>query len=366
MQKCWSLFRFSTPGISLGKDTFISSVFLGTKSKSHWKVFDKTQAIWKIFRQKITCAKNVMESITNEVLNVLIIYGAHNQGGNAYGGIYHRGTNFTPRRQDGVGNFSPCARSFEHTSYKCYEGNRVEAENDEDDKAILTSYSFSPSILEYILDYRRRKGVGFNTWSELKGALSDKFGVGQFERLEWTRNVHFSQGIVKEESIKLSLLEKASMINELLQARIEISKSVELHVEGEMSKEYFGVFMSDMSFEEQESIEIERKDRVEEKERLLEKSKMSEENKRIQKKSWISVVLDPSCYGFGNLDDTSLVELNIVGFVFEFDRNSLQHVFTIISIRGRRNTMEFEGQGESVGGKLILCYGDLTMRYDDT
>ncbi|KAI5680891.1 hypothetical protein M9H77_02118 [Catharanthus roseus] len=74
-----------------------------------------------------------------------------------------------------------------------------------------------------------------------------------------------------------------------------------------------------------------------------------------------SIVLDPSCYGFGNLDDTSLVELNIVGFVLEFDWNSLQHVCPITSTRGRRHTMEFEGQGESVGGKLILCYGDLTI-----
>ncbi|KAI5676853.1 hypothetical protein M9H77_07803 [Catharanthus roseus] len=35
-----------------------------------------------------------------------------------------------------------------------------------------------------------------------------------------------------------------------------------------------------------------------------------------------SVMFDPSCYAFGNLDDTSLVELNIVGFALEFDRNS--------------------------------------------
>ncbi|KAI5650233.1 hypothetical protein M9H77_36238 [Catharanthus roseus] len=77
-----------------------------------------------------------------------------------------------------------------------------------------------------------------------------------------------------------------------------------------------------------------------------------------------SVVLDPSCYGFGNLDDTSLVELNIFGFVFEFDQNSLEHVCTITSTRGRRHTMEFEGQDETIGGKLILCFGDLTMILD--
>ncbi|KAI5663060.1 hypothetical protein M9H77_22383 [Catharanthus roseus] len=38
-----------------------------------------------------------------------------------------------------------------------------------------------------------------------------------------------------------------------------------------------------------------------------------------------SVMFDPSCYGFGNLDDTSLVKLNIVGIALGFDRKSLQH-----------------------------------------
>ncbi|KAI5681756.1 hypothetical protein M9H77_02984 [Catharanthus roseus] len=129
-------------------------------------------------------------------------YGAHNQGRNVYGGINHSGTNFTSRRQDGV---------------------------DEDDKAILASCSFSPSILEYIFAYRR-KGVGFNTWSELKG-------------------------IENEESMKPSLLEKSSIANELLQARIEIDESVEMHVEGEMFKEDFGDSMNNMSFEEENDLE---------------------------------------------------------------------------------------------------------------
>ncbi|KAI5667683.1 hypothetical protein M9H77_17536 [Catharanthus roseus] len=62
-------------------------------------------------------------------------------------------------------------------------------------------------------------------------------------------------------------------------------------------------------------------------------------------------------------NDTSLVEINIVGFALEFDRNSLQHVCSITSTRGRRYTMEFEGQGKNVGGKLILCYGDLIMSF---
>ncbi|KAI5653957.1 hypothetical protein M9H77_31144 [Catharanthus roseus] len=82
-----------------------------------------------------------------EVLNVLIMYGwksnlegyvryhegcsynAHNQGGNAYDRDNYSGTNFTPRGKDSISNFSPCARSFEHTSYKFYEGNIFEVEN---------------------------------------------------------------------------------------------------------------------------------------------------------------------------------------------------------------------------------------------
>ncbi|KAI5663965.1 hypothetical protein M9H77_23288 [Catharanthus roseus] len=74
-------------------------------------------------------------------------------------------------------------------------------------------------------------------------------------------------------------------------------------------------------------------------------------------------MFSPSCYGFGNLDDTSLVEPNIAGFEHEFDRNSLQHVRIITLTRGRRHTMEFEDQGENVARKLILCYGDLTMSF---
>ncbi|KAI5662471.1 hypothetical protein M9H77_21794 [Catharanthus roseus] len=74
-----------------------------------------------------------------------------------------------------------------------------------------------------------------------------------------------------------------------------------------------------------------------------------------------SVMFDPSCYVFDNLDDTSFVKLNIIGFALEFDRNSLQHICTITSMRGRRHTMEFEGEGENVRGTIILCYGDLTM-----
>ncbi|KAI5652451.1 hypothetical protein M9H77_29638 [Catharanthus roseus] len=110
----------------------------------------------------------------------------------------------------------------------------------QDDKASLPSFSFSYSIFEYILAYRRKR-VGFNTCSELKGALRDKFGVGKFKRLECSQAMGNSKGeqeiyilfqvIEKEESMKPSLLEKSSMGNELLQARIEIEESVEIHDE---------------------------------------------------------------------------------------------------------------------------------------
>lgn len=76
--------------------------------------------------------------------------------------------------------------------------------------------------------------------------------------------------MLKGEQIKkASRLEESSKGIKLPQAKIEIEESVKVHVEEEISKEDFYDSMSDMSFEEEESIEIERKDRVEEKARLL-------------------------------------------------------------------------------------------------
>ncbi|KAI5653953.1 hypothetical protein M9H77_31140 [Catharanthus roseus] len=95
----------------------------------------------------------------------------------------------------------------------------------------------------------------------------------------------FSQGIEKEESIKPSLLEKSSMVNELQQARIELDESVEMHVKGEMSKEDFGDSRSDLSFEEEEIIEFERKDRCEKDESSKEEENDVEENKRTKEMS---------------------------------------------------------------------------------
>ncbi|KAI5658081.1 hypothetical protein M9H77_26874 [Catharanthus roseus] len=121
------------------------------------------------------------------------------------------------------------------------------------------------------------------------------------------------QGIEKEESMKPLLLEKSLMVNELLQARIEIEESVEMYIEGEISREDFGDSTSDMSFEEEENIEFERKDRVEENDvkkmralkkkgmilrKMREQKRLVKKNKRIQKKSWIiseSQVVSPTC-----------------------------------------------------------------------
>ncbi|KAI5653129.1 hypothetical protein M9H77_30316 [Catharanthus roseus] len=47
----------------------------------------------------------------------------------------------------------------------------------------------------------------------------------------------------------------------------------------------------------------------------------------------------------------------------ENEGNSLQHDCAIKSMRRRRHTMEFEGQGESIGVKLFLCYGDSSMSF---
>ncbi|KAI5675987.1 hypothetical protein M9H77_06937 [Catharanthus roseus] len=68
-----------------------------------------------------------------------------------------------------------------------------------------------------------------------------------------------------------------------------------------------------------------------------------------------------------NLDDTSLVKLNIVGFTFEFDRNSLQHVCTIHQreegdlLRSSKakekifkTTKEEDGVNPTAGGRYTL------------
>ncbi|KAI5676022.1 hypothetical protein M9H77_06972 [Catharanthus roseus] len=149
----------------------------------------------------------------NLVLNVLITCGwKSNQGQcvkyherNAYSGINHSGSNFTPRRKDGVGKFSPCARSFERASYHFYQGNRIDAGNciaywpfervprkeTRNEKNYVNmderfhtrscgkssqSLKQAPRLCNHNLESlptlygKRRKGVGFNTWSELKGA----------------------------------------------------------------------------------------------------------------------------------------------------------------------------------------------------
>ncbi|KAI5664021.1 hypothetical protein M9H77_23344 [Catharanthus roseus] len=54
-----------------------------------------------------------------------------------------------------------------------------------------------------------------------------------------------------------------------------------------------------------------------------------------------------SCFGHFCKEATSC------SYVFDLDRNSLQHACTITSMNKRRHPMEFEGQSESIGGKLI-------------
>ncbi|KAI5676397.1 hypothetical protein M9H77_07347 [Catharanthus roseus] len=412
------------------------------------------------------------------VLNVLIMCGWKGNQGEYEGMLTVESTtsdtNFTPRRQVGIGNFSPCGRSFEHASYKCYEENRIGPRNgiayrtferlprketrnkkkyeslptlygkfvpthyleweseveylfdaysiDEDDKAILASWSYSLSILEYILAYRRRKGVGFDTWSELKGALSDTFGVGQFERLEWSQAMGnskgkqeiyiSSQGIEKEESMKPSLLEKSSMnfgessknqegrlgynsikticffpSNSYLYFETYFKEiklfslvfiehgdhftflnSLVIYLERRYFIEYNSISCAIprvddydfniancvsyvLGFEDRRSIEKELGPILEDLsislslnpsslcyEVSLKEFQSLLDSYTCQDPLMSCVMFDPSCYGFGNLDDTSLVDLNIVGFAPELDRNSLQHVCTITSTRGKRKT----------------------------
>ncbi|KAI5653026.1 hypothetical protein M9H77_30213 [Catharanthus roseus] len=68
----------------------------------------------------------------------------------------------------------------------------------------------------------------------------------------------------------------------------------------------------------------------------------------------ISLYFNPSslCYEVSleelkSLLDSCTFQYNIDGFTLEIVRNSLEHVCTITSTRGRRHSMEFEGQGKN-------------------
>ncbi|KAI5678511.1 hypothetical protein M9H77_09461 [Catharanthus roseus] len=73
----------------------------------------------------------------------------------------------------------------------------------------------------------------------------------------------------------------------------------------------------------------------------------------------ISFPLPPSYSCFGHF----CKETKSCTFVLDLDRNSIQYACTIISLCGRRHTMEFEDKGENVGGKLFLCYGDSSISF---
>ncbi|KAI5676917.1 hypothetical protein M9H77_07867 [Catharanthus roseus] len=73
----------------------------------------------------------------------------------------------------------------------------------------------------------------------------------------------------------------------------------------------------------------------------------------------ISLSPPPSYSCFGHF----CKETKSCSFVLDLDRNSLQHTYTITSMSQKRHIMEFEGQGESIGEKLFLCYGDSSMSF---
>ncbi|KAI5667266.1 hypothetical protein M9H77_17119 [Catharanthus roseus] len=106
--------------------------------------------------------------------------------------------------------------------------------------------------------------------------MEDKYEEGSFGR-------RYHEMLKREQIKKASSVEESSRDIELPQAKIEIEGSVEMHVEEEMSKEDSCDSMSDMSFEKEENIDIERKDRVEEKERLIENS-MCEKVESLERK----------------------------------------------------------------------------------
>ncbi|KAI5675454.1 hypothetical protein M9H77_06404 [Catharanthus roseus] len=170
---------------------------------------------------KLKGEEDLNPTVGGKVLNVLIMcgwksnqgeyvryhesysYDAHNQGGNANGGINHSSTNFTPRRQDSVGNFSPYARSFKHASYNYYEENRLRVGN----------------------------GISYRHFEKVprKETRNEENYVNMDESLEWSQAMGnskgeqemyiSSQGIVKKETKKSSIVEESQRAIELLQVK---------------------------------------------------------------------------------------------------------------------------------------------------
>ncbi|KAI5672803.1 hypothetical protein M9H77_13167 [Catharanthus roseus] len=195
------------------------------------------------------------------------------------------GGHFMHNNQWGYGNFSPHARSYEHNSYDCYEGNRLGARNYYNDRSyervLRNEVRNGRNYVKIDERFHKRKGnvekymivmiiisiamikknrIKTNQESLMKQALRIRHGV---ENHEGKR-----QGQAKVKFIERSIIEEAPKVKELPHATIEAKEIVEIHVEKETSNEDFGDNMNEKSIEKKECNEFKEKERVEKKERL--------------------------------------------------------------------------------------------------
>ncbi|KAI5653104.1 hypothetical protein M9H77_30291 [Catharanthus roseus] len=135
------------------------------------------------------------------------------------------------------------------------------------------------------LDYSRelvntlpKIGVNFPAWAKGLSTIyqartfdqeKKEKSITNAQRFEGKQFFKPPQGLVKLETLKPSMVEESSKVNELPQATIEVEESVILHIKEEISNVEHCDLMRDKNIEK-ESIEIKDKERLEHQERLVE------------------------------------------------------------------------------------------------
>ncbi|KAI5663711.1 hypothetical protein M9H77_23034 [Catharanthus roseus] len=180
----------------------------------------------KVIMQELQLMRKDMKEMRGNITNLFV---EHRDQSNT-------GGHFTSHTQWGYGNFSPHARSYEHNSNNCYDGNKLGAK-------------------------MKENGIATNQDLNLmKQALRSKFGVKTHEGQR--------QGQARVKLMEPSIVDKAPKNKELPQAKLEIEESLETHVLKETSNEDSCDNMNEKSIEKEECSKFKEREIVEEKERV--------------------------------------------------------------------------------------------------
>ncbi|KAI5649866.1 hypothetical protein M9H77_35871 [Catharanthus roseus] len=118
----------------------------------------------------------------------------------------------------GYGNFSPHARSYEHNSYDCYEGNRLE----------LQMVIMIELIIEFQGMVLEMKGTIYNT---LKLPLFLRDAFGSYDYVAWEQKLESlfcSYGVREEKKFQLMLKSLSYEVNVWWDCKYENKKRMEV------------------------------------------------------------------------------------------------------------------------------------------